>query len=60
MYGASYVLVTNLTPIEEQHRADDSFFVFSQSEKDVPTIIHWIYIYMYDKLNFLIFLFNLI
>jgi hypothetical protein len=28
--------------VEEQHRVGDSFYVFSQSDKDAQAIIHWI------------------
>jgi hypothetical protein len=31
-----------LLPIEEQHRVNDSFYVFSQLNKDAQAIIHWI------------------
>jgi hypothetical protein len=31
-----------LSPFEEQHRVEDSFYVFPQLDKDAQTIIHWI------------------
>jgi hypothetical protein len=42
MYGASHVFVTNLTPAEEHYMVDDLFYIFSHSDKNVRTIIHYI------------------
>jgi hypothetical protein len=42
MYDASHVLVTNLTLAEEHYMVDDLFCIFSHSDKNVRTIIHWI------------------
>jgi ribonuclease HI len=42
MYGASHVLVANITSTKEQHKVEDSIYVFSPSDKDAQAILHWI------------------